>query len=95
MTSGSRRVLQAALPVLATVAIVAPLAWLWQASRVPGVYSVMDMGHLDYGGGAAPEAGGGHGGHAPGHVHQPSVPSRMITDLVADRHDPQTYRSTS
>jgi len=84
MTSGSRRVLQAALPVLATVAIVAPLAWLWQASRVPGVYSVMDMGHLDYGGGAAPEAGGGHGGHAPGHVHQPSVPSRMITDLVAD-----------
>ena len=39
---------------MATVAIVAPLAWLWQASRVPAVYSVMDMGHPDYGVGACP-----------------------------------------
>ena len=33
--------------------IVAPLAWLWQASRMPAAYSVMEMGYLDYGGGAS------------------------------------------
>src|SRR4029453_14799309 len=58
-TAGIRRLLRVTLPVLATVAIVAPLAWMWQASRVPGAYSVMDMGYLDYGGGAIPAPGGG------------------------------------
>jgi FtsP/CotA-like multicopper oxidase with cupredoxin domain len=91
MTSGSRRVLRAALPILATVAIVAPLAWLWQASRVPGAYSVMDMGYLDYGGDAAPEAGGGHGAHTQGHMHH-SEPSRLITDLVVDPARPADVR---
>jgi FtsP/CotA-like multicopper oxidase with cupredoxin domain len=81
--SGRRRALKIVLPILATVAILAPLAWLWQASRVPAVYSVMDMGYPDYGGGAAPDAGGGHGGHVQGHVHH-SEPSRLITDLVID-----------
>jgi FtsP/CotA-like multicopper oxidase with cupredoxin domain len=85
-TSGSRQMLKVVLPVLATVAIVAPLAWLWQASRVPGSYSVMDMGYLDYGGGAIPAPGGGRpGGHMQGHMHDdPSEPARMITDMVAD-----------
>ena len=36
---------------LATVALLGPLIWLWQASLVPTTYSVMDMGYLDYGGG--------------------------------------------
>ena len=35
--------------VLATVAIFAPLAWLWQSSLVGNSYSVMAMGTLDYG----------------------------------------------
>ena len=61
--SGSWRMLKVVLPIVATIAIVAPLAGLWQASRVPGAYSVMDMGYPDYGGGAVPDAGGGHGGH--------------------------------
>ena len=78
-----RRVLRIVLPILATVAIVGPLVGLWQASRVPSVYSVMDMGYPDYGGGAAPNAGGGHGGHVQGHVHR-SEPTRLITDLVVD-----------
>ena len=93
VTSGSRQALKIVLPILATLAILAPLAWLWQGSRVPAVYSVMDMGHHDYGGGAAPDAGGGHGGHAQGHVHH-SEPSRLITDLVVDPARPQTYGST-
>ncbi len=52
---GTPRPLRIALPIVATVAIVAPLAWLWQDSWVPAVYSVMDMGHPDYGAGAVPD----------------------------------------
>ena len=37
--------------VLATLAILGPLAYLWQQSRMPGTYNVMDMGYVDYGGG--------------------------------------------
>jgi hypothetical protein len=74
-------VLRVAVPVVATLSIVAPLAWLWQDSRVPAVYSVMQMGYLDYGMGAmADTSGGGHGGHMEGqidgHDRRPSSTSR-------------------
>ena len=46
----------------ATVAILAPLGWFWWQSLLPGEYSVMDMGYIDYGGGEA-SAGAGHNGH--------------------------------
>jgi FtsP/CotA-like multicopper oxidase with cupredoxin domain len=85
-SSDRRRMLRIALPVLATVAIVAPLAWLWQASRVPSRYSVMEMGYHDYGGGAMPgPSTGGHGGHGPGELHGDhwGMP-RLVTDMVAD-----------
>jgi FtsP/CotA-like multicopper oxidase with cupredoxin domain len=92
--AGSPRLLRVALPVLATVAIVAPLGWLWQASRVPAVYSVMEMGYLDYGGGAvADPGGGGRGGHMEGHVPgHDAAPSRLITDMVADPARPADVR---
>ena len=74
--------------MLATVAILAPLAWMWQASRTPAVYSVMDMGYLDYGGGPPPAT------HAGGHTNESSSgqnaggqdpgPRRSVTALVAD-----------
>ena len=35
--------LRVALPYLATLAILAPLTWMWHASRVPAAYSVTDM----------------------------------------------------
>jgi FtsP/CotA-like multicopper oxidase with cupredoxin domain len=94
LNPGTVRALRIVLPILATVAIVAPLAWLWQASRVPNPYSVMDMGYLDYGGGAAPHpGGGGHGGHMHGHLHgHASEPARMINDLVADPARPADVR---
>jgi hypothetical protein len=44
---GTPRALRIALPIVATLVIVATLAWLWQGSRVPAAYSVMDMGYLD------------------------------------------------
>ena len=89
-----RRALRLVLPVLATVALVAPLAWMWQASRMPGVYSVMEMGYLDYGGGVQPEpnvAGHGSHGEANGPAHHLG-PGRLITDLVADAARPADLR---
>jgi len=46
---------------VATVALLAPPAWMWWASLVPETYNVMDMGVVDLGGGPAPA---GHGHHA-------------------------------
>jgi FtsP/CotA-like multicopper oxidase with cupredoxin domain len=92
-TAGIKRRLRVALPVLATVAIVAPLTWMWQASRMPAAYSVMEMGSLDYGGGAGLNPGvSGHGGHeGNGHNHH-SGPARSITDLVTDPSRPADVR---
>jgi FtsP/CotA-like multicopper oxidase with cupredoxin domain len=53
----SRSRLRVLLACLATLAILGPLAWMWQASLMPSTYSVMDMGTLDYGGGPEPAAG--------------------------------------
>jgi FtsP/CotA-like multicopper oxidase with cupredoxin domain len=90
--------LRVALPIVATVAIVAPLAWLWQVSRVPAVYSVMGMGSLDYGGGATSDPStGGQGGHGQGRGqgdmpgHRMASP-RLVTDMVADPARPADVR---
>jgi FtsP/CotA-like multicopper oxidase with cupredoxin domain len=93
-TAGIKRRLRVALPVLATIAIVAPLAWMWQASRMPAAYSVMEMGSLDYGGGAGLNPGvSGHGGHGEGNGHDHhSGPARSITDLVTDPSRPADVR---
>ena len=45
-----------------TLALVVPLAVMWWHSRLPGSYSAMDMGRLDYGGGPIARHAGGHGG---------------------------------
>src|SRR5215211_2662047 len=69
MASRSTRV-RLVVSVLATVVILAPLAWLWQSSLVGSSYSVMSMGTVDYGGGPV--------GHAHGSTN------RSITDFVVD-----------
>src|SRR5512132_4284466 len=86
-TTPSRQAVRVALPILATIAIVAPLAWMWQASRMPAAYSVMEMGYLDYGGGVQPAAVHAGHGQGNGHGHQ-SGPARSITDLVEDPSRP-------
>jgi FtsP/CotA-like multicopper oxidase with cupredoxin domain len=83
MTARSRPALRVWLPILATIAVIAPLAWMWSASRMPTSYSLMDMGYLDYGGGPQPDPSvAGHADHQgdqnPAHVMRP------ITGLVAD-----------
>lgn len=91
--AGSPRALQIALPIVATLSIVAPLAWLWQDSRVPAVYSVMDMGYLDYGVGAMADPVGGHGGHMQDSMAgHPMAPQRLVTDVVADPARPADVR---
>lgn len=84
MTTRGRRVLRVWVPVLATLAVIAPLAWFWQASRVPDSYSAMDMGYLDYGGGPQPDASvAGHADHDGAGPHA-GQGLRPITELVAD-----------
>ena len=62
-SAGTRRRARVILPVLATVAIVAPLTWMWLASLMPPAYSVMDMGYPDYGGVQSDLAMAGHDHH--------------------------------
>jgi FtsP/CotA-like multicopper oxidase with cupredoxin domain len=57
--------------LVAALVILAPLAWLWQASLVPNSYSVMGMGYLDYGGGLVAS-----------HDHESTA--RSINDIVVD-----------
>jgi FtsP/CotA-like multicopper oxidase with cupredoxin domain len=89
------RVLRIALPIVATLSIVAPLAWLWQASRVPAVYSVMDMGYPDYGVGTMSDPGvSGPGGHMQGQMpgHHMAATPRLVTDMIADPARPADIR---
>jgi FtsP/CotA-like multicopper oxidase with cupredoxin domain len=68
VTSERRRLL---IAVVGTLAILTPLAWFWQASRVPATYSVMDMGYADYGGG-------------PSTMSSHELMGRSVSSLVAD-----------
>jgi len=81
----TRRRLRVVLPILATIVVLAPLAYLWQASLLPKRYSVMSMGQPDYGGG--PVSSGHEGG---GHGSGPGTGS--VTDLVADPSRPADAR---
>jgi FtsP/CotA-like multicopper oxidase with cupredoxin domain len=47
------------VPVVVAVLLLGGLGWYWFSSLVPSTYSVMDMGHVDYGGGPAHEHGSG------------------------------------
>ncbi len=90
-TTPSRQAVRVALPILATIAIVAPLVWMWQASRTPAAYSVMEMGYLDYGGGVQPAPGHAGHGQGNGHDHHSGLPP-SITDLVEDPSRPEDVR---
>ena len=70
MAGRSNRI-RIAVAVVATLAILAPLAWLWQSRLVVSSYSVMGMGTLDYGGGPVEDHGYGS-------------TDRSITDLMVD-----------
>ena len=86
--------LRIVLACLATLVIVVPLAYFWQASRLPSTYSVMDMGYLDYGGGPHGMAGmsgmsgmSGHGSmvSVKDLVENPDRKADKVVNLVAKK----------
>ncbi|GAA5134111.1 multicopper oxidase family protein [Pseudonocardia adelaidensis] len=84
---GRRRLL---VPAVAAVVVLAPLAWLWQASLLPGTYSVTDMGTVDDGRGNAGHAGHAAtaGGRSVDSLTEPSAgPADVRVELVA-REEP-------
>lgn len=76
------------LPLLAALALLVPLIWMWQHSRVPSSYSVMDMGYADFGGAAA----AGHLNHGPHSATTPPAATRSVTDQVIDPDRPADVR---
>lgn len=73
LTEVTRRRLRVIAPILATLAVAAPGAYLWQSSLLPARYSATDMGYVDYGGGPIPGFHPrGHG--PPGTAGMPSMP---------------------
>ncbi|HEX6447043.1 MAG TPA: multicopper oxidase family protein [Streptosporangiales bacterium] len=71
----------------ASIAVVAPLAWLWAGSNVPPEYSVMGMGYPDYGGGPVVGSHAAHGDHA-----WVGPPRRSGEVSVADLTGPRSGR---
>ncbi len=80
MNSPRRRTV---LAVVASVAVLAPLAWLWQRSLLPGTWSVMDMGYVDTGGGPPATDHAAHGMRA-----------TDLSTLTADPRRPADARYT-
>ena len=74
---GRRRRLQGVLAIVAALAVIAPVLFFWQASRVPRSFSVMDMGFADFGGGPVTSTGQGTSSGGSHGV-------RSVSDLVAD-----------
>jgi FtsP/CotA-like multicopper oxidase with cupredoxin domain len=59
------------ISIVAALAILVPLAWLWQSSLVPSSYSVTGMGYPDYGGGPVGD-------------HEHGSTARSVSDFVVD-----------
>jgi FtsP/CotA-like multicopper oxidase with cupredoxin domain len=81
VTRERRRLL---LGVVATLVLLGPLVWFWQDSRMPGSYSVTDMGYVEYGGGPHPVAGmHEHGTSVADLTEDTDRKADVIVDLVA------------
>ncbi|HYH30629.1 MAG TPA: multicopper oxidase family protein [Pseudonocardia sp.] len=66
------------------LAVLAPLGWMWQASLLPGTYSMMDMGYRDEGFGVVHAGHGGHvGGRSVETLAEPSGVPDVRVELVA------------
>jgi len=77
---------------IATLAVVLPLGWMWQSSRMPETYSVMDMGRVEYGVNAkgkpipAPKAAHAHGSEKDDGISIVTLvePSKKAADVVVE-----------
>ena len=76
------------IAIAVTLLIVLPLAWMWNASRLPDSYDMAAMGYPDWGGGAVDEHHGtGHGIAVADLVADPDRPADVSTTLTATRED--------
>jgi FtsP/CotA-like multicopper oxidase with cupredoxin domain len=75
-----------ALALLATLAVLGPIGWFWQASLVPARYSVLDMGVLDMGVLDMGVPDQGRPGSASSSLHQHGGPGTVGVDTL--RADP-------
>jgi len=80
VTKGRLRLL---IAVVAAIGVLAPLGYLWQNSRMPGSYSIMDMGYVDYGGGTRSPHHADHGRSVADLVEQTDRPADVVVDLAA------------
>lgn len=72
---------------LAAVAGLVAAGLVWSSSRLPDTYSVMGMGHAEFGGGPADPVHGGHDGHGwDGPPRQPG--DRDVGELTGPRDRP-------
>ncbi len=72
--------------VVATLAIVLPLAWMWNSSRLPDSYDIAAMGYPDWGGGAVDERHGmGHGTAVADIIADPDRPADVSATLTVTR----------
>jgi FtsP/CotA-like multicopper oxidase with cupredoxin domain len=72
-----------AVAVVATLAVVAPLAWMWSNSLLPDAYNMMDLGYVDNGGGPAHGEHSGHGRSVTSLTADPSRPADVTVTLTA------------
>jgi len=78
--------LRLVIAVVATLAVLAPLAWLWLASLVPRAYSVTGMGYHDYGGGPAVDHDHGSTTRSVADLKvDPARKADVVVDLVAEQ----------
>jgi FtsP/CotA-like multicopper oxidase with cupredoxin domain len=82
-----RRLVRIGVPVLASLLVLTPVAWLWATSLMPARYSVMEMGRIEYGG--APPGGAHDHDQHDRHDHGRSVTSFVVDedrrpDVVVD-----------
>ena len=86
-TSGRRRTL---IALAVAVAVLGPIAWFWQASLMPGRYSVMDMGYVDGGGGPVHDMAGmtGMTGRGVDTLIEPSTGPADVAVTLTARKEP-------
>ncbi len=83
--------------VVAASALLGPLGWMWHASLVPDTYSVMEMGHAEFGGGP----GGATAAHQHDHQHDHGSVAHVggsqpvdLVSLAGPRGRPADVRET-
>ncbi|MEV6851733.1 multicopper oxidase family protein [Actinoplanes sp. NPDC051411] len=86
-----RRSLKVAVASAATLAVLGPIGWFWQASRVPATYDMAEMGYADFGGGPASGHHHASGGTSVASLTSPSGVAPDVAVTLTARRDGSRY----